>query len=290
MTPPAVVADFKSQFTREFVYGVSQDKVMDADITRALYEATSVFNSTLWADSDEIKRVFLYAAAHFLVLNLQAAGGLFVQNLGIGAQSRGGGVVQSKTVGGVTVNYMLPESLTGDAILSGFMRTDFGLRYLQVLVPRLVGQCFAVDGFNENAILANAIADQSNPNLLNSGNFTFSADQDVIAFGMAVAHYCFVVASTTEVSARVVMGKTGTLSALRIAASANTLSHSTPITLIKNGSAENMTFTLGLGEIAGQDSVTQVQVAAGDTIDIKVDISGSTSGELSNFAASLTFE
>lgn len=288
MTPPAVVADFKAQFTREFVYGVTKDKVMDADITRGLNEAMSVFNSGLWADDDERKTVFLYASAHFMVLNLQAAGGLFIQGLGLGVQSRGTGVIQSKSVGQVTIAYVLPESLTGDAILSGFMRTDFGLRYLQVLVPRLVGQCYTVEGFNENALLGGAtMPDQD---LLPTGNFVISADADILAYGSAIPHYIFYVAGITETSARIVLARSGNIKALRVKAGANTLSGSVTIKLMKNGVAQNLSLTLLAGELAGQDSVTSISVSAGDTISIKVDITGLTSGELTDITATVVFQ
>ena len=149
-TYPATVADFKDWFSRDFVYGTdSHAKVMDIDITKAQSQAWAVFNPTLWADAEEKKTAFLYAAAHFLALDLQAAGGLNALNASEGANSRGGGVMNSASVGGVSVGYHLPEKLANDMVLSQLMQTHYGQRYVQMLMPRLVGPAFVVGGENE---------------------------------------------------------------------------------------------------------------------------------------------
>jgi hypothetical protein len=152
MTPPVTADEFRVRFVRDFVYGVTHDKVTDADITNALVEATFVFNSALFDDTTEIKAAFLLAAAHFLVLNIQAAGGLSATNMGRGVNSRGGGVVQSKSVGGVSVNYAINPMINENAILSQFMRTDYGQAYLNILAPRLVGNCGVLEGSNDTGV------------------------------------------------------------------------------------------------------------------------------------------
>ena len=139
VTPPATVADFKDRFDRDFVYGAGTDKVRDKDINRSLEEADSLFNSILWATNEELKTSFLYLTAHFLVLSLQMAGGLKTKNRSAGAKNRGGGVVQSKGVGSVSVSYAVPSYVTNDPTLSQLLRTDYGMRYVQLLAPRLAG-------------------------------------------------------------------------------------------------------------------------------------------------------
>jgi hypothetical protein len=148
MTIPATVSDFKSQFDRDFIYGSGLEFVRDQDISRALNEASSVFNPDLWT-SDEVKNAYLYAAAHFLVMNVQMAGGLSSPSTGKGIDSRGGGIIQSKSVGQVSVNYSIPESLSNDPLLTQFMRTDYGQKYLQLLTPRLVGNIGVLPGNND---------------------------------------------------------------------------------------------------------------------------------------------
>lgn len=148
MSLPASVAEFKTQFDRDFTYGPGKESVRDSDITRALTEAQSVFNPDIW-ETDVLKPAFLYAAAHFLVINIQMAGGLSSPSPGRGIDNRGGGITQSKSVGQVSINYAISEKYKEDPILSQFMRTDYGLRYLQMVSTRLVGHAYVVGGFND---------------------------------------------------------------------------------------------------------------------------------------------
>lgn len=148
MTLPATVAEFKAQFDRDFIYGTGKETVRDADIQRSLTEATSVFNADLWS-TDELKPAYLYASAHFLVLNVQMAGGLSALPTGKGIDNHGGGVTQSKSVAQVNITYGLTEKFQNDPILSQFLRTDYGQRYLQMISPRLVANVMVVGGFND---------------------------------------------------------------------------------------------------------------------------------------------
>src|SRR5262245_56887839 len=149
MPQPASIADFKARFDRDFVFDTTTDAVRDVDITDALNDASSTFNDGLWASGTEIITAFLFLAAHNLVLNLQAAGGLFAVNLGRGVKSKGSGPISAKSVGSVSVNYALPESIVNDPQLSPYLRTEYGLRYLQMLTPRLVGNVVVVLGEND---------------------------------------------------------------------------------------------------------------------------------------------
>jgi hypothetical protein len=153
MTPPPVTIDeFKTRFIRDFVFGSTPDKVMDPDVNIALTEAVLVFNPDLWDDLAEQKVAFLLAAAHCLVLNVQAAGGLSAQNMGRGVNSHGGGVVQTKSVGSVSVGFAVPAFVTESKVLSQFMRTDYGQKYLQLVTPRLVGNLAVLEGSNDTGV------------------------------------------------------------------------------------------------------------------------------------------
>ncbi len=149
--PPITVAEFKAQFNREFVYGPGLDTVQDADITRALNEAYIVWNPALW-DTDEAKIAYGYSTAHFMVLNIQSAGGLSSVNMGRGVNSHGGGVISAKGVGQVNVTYQVPDFVAQSPILSQFMKTDFGQSFLQLLTPRLVGNVSFVFGQPQNTL------------------------------------------------------------------------------------------------------------------------------------------
>lgn len=148
---PPTIADFKAQFDRDFTFGTGKEFVRDADITRAISEAGLLVNPALFdttTATNEGAIAYLYAAAHFLVLSIQAAGGISPAT-GHGVDSHGGGVIQSGTVGGISVAYALPESITQSPILSQFMRTDYGQKYLQFLAPKLIGNMAAISGFDD---------------------------------------------------------------------------------------------------------------------------------------------
>jgi hypothetical protein len=119
---------------------------MPADVTRALTEAAVVFNPGLWTNAAEMQTAYLYAAAHFLALNIQGAGGLSVTNAGRGVSSGGGGAIESKSVGGVSVSYAIPDIIRQSPILSQFWQTNFGQKYLAMLLPRMVGNVMLVSG------------------------------------------------------------------------------------------------------------------------------------------------
>lgn len=149
LTPPVTIAEFKDRFDRDFDYGAGTDQVRDKDITRSLTEASSCFNPCLWTTTPEGRLAYLQATAHFLVLSIQAAGGLSGTNQGQGVNSRGGGVIQSKSVGAVSVAYVMPDFVAQSPILSQFMRTDYGQKYLQMLTPFLVGHVSIAEGPHE---------------------------------------------------------------------------------------------------------------------------------------------
>lgn len=136
------IAEFKATFDRDFTYGTGKETVRDSDIQRALDGAATVFNPAIWDDT-EGKTAYEYLSAHFLVLNIQMAGGLTKKN---GTQNRGGGITQSKGAGQVNVAYGIPPRILEDAVLNQFMRTDYGMRYLQLITPRLIGNMAVVSG------------------------------------------------------------------------------------------------------------------------------------------------
>lgn len=150
---PPSVQDFKGFFVREFIYDVGLDSVTDNDISRALSEAYVQYNpslfdaSTLIGTLTESAIAFLYLAAHILVLNVQGAGGLSALPRGRGVRNVGEGVVVSKGVGSANVSYQVPPPTVADSpILLYYFRTDFGQRYLQILMPRLIGNVALVGG------------------------------------------------------------------------------------------------------------------------------------------------
>jgi len=139
--------DFKAYFTREFSYGVDANNVRDADISRAIAEAAIVFNEALWGSAAEAKIAYEYLTAHFLVIALRNNGGLGVQKKG--TFSTGGGAVNSKSAGPLSVSFTLSSMVTEYPQLSQMLETGFGQTYLTMLSPRLVGNIVAVEGMTQ---------------------------------------------------------------------------------------------------------------------------------------------
>lgn len=157
MTFPATISEFKSEFDRDFIYGSGLSTVRDQDITRAMIQGNTLFNESLWSSDAETKMAFLLVTAHCLVLNVQMAGGLTSKPSGQGINNKGGGIQSSKSVGQVSVNYAIPQSVVDSPILNQFMRTDYGQRYLQLVAPRLVGNMVLLPGLNDTGEASSVI-------------------------------------------------------------------------------------------------------------------------------------
>ena len=138
MIDPATitVADFKAQFGRGFTYvGTSpcanEEQVTDDDLTKALAEANINFNPALFSDDAGLRMAFLYLAAHYLCNDLQTA-----QQ---GITSSASMPVSSRSVGGVSESYQVPEWVTRDPFLSFYATTRYGMKYLSIIKPLLIG-------------------------------------------------------------------------------------------------------------------------------------------------------
>lgn len=153
LTPPATVAQFESFFSRDFIYGVGLETVRPIDIQNALNMASSIYNPRLFSTTpigvppnltSEALIAYLQCSAHFLVTAIQGVGGL--NKKGGGTNSQGEGIVSSKNVGGVSVSFTWPQFITNSPALFQFTKTIYGQNYLQMLIPRLVGNVGVVAG------------------------------------------------------------------------------------------------------------------------------------------------
>lgn len=110
--------------------------VSDKDITNAFAEACVSFNSSLFSDPDDVKLAYLYLAAHYLVNDLNAGG----------AESAGGAPVASRSVGNVSESYSIPQWQLDNPIYSFYTKSSYGLKYLNLVLPRLTGNIATVAG------------------------------------------------------------------------------------------------------------------------------------------------
>lgn len=112
--------------------------IQDSDILRAFNEAKVNFNAGLFGDDNTVKMVFLYLAAHYLVIDLNNA----MNPLAMGFM----GFTQSKSVGSVSESYAVPQYMLNNAILSQYATTGYGRKYLSLIQPYLVGNIIFCPG------------------------------------------------------------------------------------------------------------------------------------------------
>jgi len=133
--------DFKAHFFRDFRYGdISEgcDVISDADLDKAFAEAKINFNISLWGDQSEMKIALLYSVAHYLCCDIQMSKE--------GLDSSSTFAVNSRNVGSVSESYQVPEWISKSPYMSYFASTRYGLKYVSLLRPRLVGNVAVYSG------------------------------------------------------------------------------------------------------------------------------------------------
>ena len=136
------VSVFKAYFFRDFNFAPDEDLtdlkfIIDADITKAYGQAFANFNDSLF-DEDSAEMIFLHLSAFYLVFDLQNS------SQGLSSQSKF--PMSSKSVGGVSAGFTVPDRYAKDALLSIFTGNGYGMKYLSYLIPQLVGNTKVVGG------------------------------------------------------------------------------------------------------------------------------------------------
>lgn len=114
----------------------AEDYVSDTDIQNAWSEALEVANENLLTDL-----MFLYLVAFYLSYDLNLAES--------GAAGTGSFPVSQRTVGSVSESYGLPKWVLDDPLLSMYAKNGFGIKYLSMLMPKLVGNVQSVAGWTQ---------------------------------------------------------------------------------------------------------------------------------------------
>lgn len=117
----------------------ADDYIQDADITQVFVEAGSMLNQGLFNSDGMVKVGFLYLSAHLLATN--------IKNASSGVMSVAGQPVNSKSVGGVTESYTIPQAYIDDPVLSAYTSTGYGMKYLSLVLPALRGNVGVVAGW-----------------------------------------------------------------------------------------------------------------------------------------------
>ena len=118
---PTVTA--KWQLTKQTVLNYCQD----SDILNAVKEANVNFNEQLFSEEDA-KLIFMYLVAYYLTNDFKNA---------LGQLSAG--ITTSKSVGSVSESASVPQWMLNDKMLSAYARNGYGLKYLSLIMPYLVG-------------------------------------------------------------------------------------------------------------------------------------------------------
>jgi hypothetical protein len=132
-------SSFKSYFIRDFSYGTNiNTSVTDTDIANAMQMTNININQANWADQSSYNVGYLLLSAHYLVLNLRSS------SQGINGQFSF--LEQSKGVGAANQSFAIPQRILDNPLWSIFAKTNYGLQYLELLLPQLCGQIFTVIG------------------------------------------------------------------------------------------------------------------------------------------------
>lgn len=112
--------------------------VSDLDITNAYAEACITFNDTLFTSDDDMILGYLYLSAHYLVNDLNAGGA--------DGGSVSVGLANSRSVGNISESYSIPQPYLDSIVYSFYTKSSYGLKYLNMIIPRLAGNVVTVEG------------------------------------------------------------------------------------------------------------------------------------------------
>lgn len=132
------VAQFKEFFVKDFDYGNDDGKVSDSDIARAIIEAKMNFNEGLFDTDDDKKLIFLYLTAYYLVVD--------INNINTQGASNNGGLVTYRQVRNVSESFKVPKWVEDNPMYSMFAQNGYGLKYLTMMYPYLIGRVGIVGG------------------------------------------------------------------------------------------------------------------------------------------------
>lgn len=133
------VQDFKDYFYRAFKFDEDpQIGVTDLDITNAFQMTNTQINQALFCTQEAYTLGYLNLAAHNLVMSIRAS------SQGLNGQFSF--LEQSKSVGSVSQSFAIPDRILQNPYWSVFMKTNYGVAYMMMILPQLTGQIYVVAG------------------------------------------------------------------------------------------------------------------------------------------------
>lgn len=112
--------------------------ILDDDITKAIGEMLALLPSQLFS-GEVFKLAQLYLTAHCLCNDIKTS------NAGLASQ-----IIfptQSKSAGGISESYGVPRRFLDNEIYAFYITSQYGLKYLAMLIPRLRGHVSVVAGW-----------------------------------------------------------------------------------------------------------------------------------------------
>jgi hypothetical protein len=137
-------AQFKAYFVRDFAYAPASDSsntdyITDSDIAKAITDARIHFNEGLgFGSEDGMTAAAMNLIAFFLVWSLQTSA------KGVGSQVNF--PVSSKSVGGVSLSYQIPDRFTKNAFISLLSQNGYGVKFFMLCAPYLIGRVQVAEG------------------------------------------------------------------------------------------------------------------------------------------------
>lgn len=133
------VDDFKTYYYRDFPYGTDPEtSVLDQDIAKSYGQVNFAINPGLFSNQENYTLGYLLLAAHWLVIDLRMASQ--------GIAGKYSWLTTSKSVGSVSESFQIPQRILDNPELAQLSQTNYGAKYLQLLLPNLTGQMFNVFG------------------------------------------------------------------------------------------------------------------------------------------------
>lgn len=143
------VEDFKSFFKKDFDYADNEESssssdeidtslIYDSDIEKAMEEADAVFNESIFPDKKTAVLSFKYLTAYYLVLDQN--------NANSGGNGGGVGLLTSRHVRNVGESFAVPQWVLDNPLYSLYAQNGYGLKYLSLIMSRLVGVVSVVPG------------------------------------------------------------------------------------------------------------------------------------------------
>lgn len=135
---PITIDEFKTFFAKDFDYGTEITQVSDVDISKAMVEAGMNFNEKLFDCVEEKKMIFSYLTAYYLVVD--------INNANTQGASNNGGLVTYRQVRNVAESFKVPNWVSENPMLSQFAQNGYGLKYITMIYPYLIGNMGVVPG------------------------------------------------------------------------------------------------------------------------------------------------